>query len=770
MASHSIEHIDGVFCARFGDSLVVPIRLGGAPVTAFLPGWSPERLVTGDRSLNFLSLTHRGGGRAIWYLNGELDRICDKFSQLPGPQRAKTQEIWQRVAEDVWQGLFCRIDPTLSDQTAALVSGSWGLREDLIRNQVIQLPGAARVIILSEVRQDGASGKLGHDGVAELDPKHLLELFHTDFLQCQIEAARSGKLSLPSPVDGRPLAATASLNLTGQSYAYRFADTEHGIPFHVFAADWRFRIWCVYFPSLNLVIYEHPHQKHLVEQLFLHTTPEQSLFRHAFMYADALSGYLKNEPPQPVICYSYYHLGHHLWNELTGIHAVLQKVPAASLPQIFVAQPQRTEMYGKLDELFPQLGGRIDRSIASTDELTTVLYGKRYLHLRPTGARVTRDLANHIMEFGEHLPDLVEDRGRFERLRSTGCRIITLGLRVENRTVVDFPQFCVDLVSLLREEFGRIVVIVDGHNSAAGDDSAYKSHEQHLATQDPITVERQIVLRLQTQFSADPDLSIVSTVGESMAVSIFWCRRSEFFVTPWGAGLAKYRWICNLPGLVISNRHRLLEPSDELHLYDSPAYIEEPAPIWFIGPEAVEDVPDAELLVPDRRGRANFRVDMAAIREQVHEIVQVTAGTPPAELFAVKFSADGDGHLYQRSGWNAPEAYHTWTEGAGSNIIIPAPRNLKDCMLELEVAGLTFPPKLDFQELQIAINGIDVGTFYVGPPRTIRCRIPWLGTQAVSTLNITFKHPNCARPSDFGGRDQRCTAIRFSALRVCRAI
>jgi hypothetical protein len=767
MTSYAVKHVDGAFCAVIDGNVPAPIRVNGIPVKEFHPGWSPERLCRGPGSTNYLPLTHVSGQHAVWYLDQQLNRLCDRFSDLPETERAFAGSSWQRTAEAIWRGLICEVQPTLPDETAGLIEGTRYAREDLIRCEIIRSPPPARAIVLSELATGNTHIGAGHDRIIQLSISHLRNVFRADFLQCQIEAIRRGRLELPSPIDGRPMPSMGSLKLTDMSYAYRFCDLDHGIPFYAVASDWRFGIWAILFPTLDIVIYERPDQKGLVEASFLGTAPNIALLNHAFIYADSLYDYVRKPELKPIICYSYYHLGHHLWNELTGIHAVLQQIPPDALPPIFVAQPQQTEMYGKLDRLFPQLAGRIDRTVGPVEKLADLLYRGGYLHLRPTGSLVSRDLAGRIMDFAERQPGLTVHKRQYDGLKATSYRIVTLGLRVENRTVVDLPRFCIELISLLRRELGRVAVIVDGHNSADADSGAYKSHEQHLATRQPIDVEREIVSLLERHFAADPAVVIIPTVGHSIGISVFWCRRSEFFVTPWGAGLAKYRWVCNLPGLVVTNRYLLLHPSDEIHLYDSPRYIEAPAPIWFIGPETVEDMPDAELVIPDPRGRANFRVDMAAVRENLREIIRMNNGIAlPQELFASKFAADGDGHLYQRFGWSTPEPHHVWALGAESRISVPTPRPPTDCTLELDVVGLMLPPLIDCQTLQIDINGIDAGTFLVGPPRTIRCRVPWYSMQMSSTLEITFRHQRCARPSDYGGVDQRCLAVRFSAVRL----
>jgi hypothetical protein len=108
---------------------------------------------------------------------------------------------------------------------------------------------------------------------------------------------------------------------------------------------------------------------------------------------------------------------------------------------------------------------------------------------------------------------------------------------------------------------------------------------------------------------------IVNLIGETIAASIFWCNRSEFFVTPWGAGLAKYRWVCNKPGVVTAGPTYLRTAGDHtIHLYDSEEFMDRPTPLLFTAAADAEDVPDAPSPVPiNDNARVNYRVRYEAV-------------------------------------------------------------------------------------------------------------------------------------------------------------
>ena len=140
-----------------------------------------------------------------------------------------------------------------------------------------------------------------------------------------------------------------------------------------------------------------------------------------------------------------------------------------------------------------------------------------------------------------------------------------------------------------------------------------------------IDIESQLVQEIRAYFAGRP-VTIIDCVGTSMRVNLFWVNRGHMFVAPWGAGLVKYRWICNKPGFVMTNRSNLLNPT-ALPIYHLSSHMEDPTEMEFIDPSLVFDIrrPD-EILDENLRdaaqrvgglSAANFTVDTAAAVSQI---------------------------------------------------------------------------------------------------------------------------------------------------------
>jgi len=203
--------------------------------------------------------------------------------------------------------------------------------------------------------------------------------------------------------------------------------------------------------------------------------------------------------------------------------------------------------------------------------------------------------------------------------------VILLGLRVENRTLVDLGGFLTDLIGFIAGQFPHAVFVLDGHNSRgeAEDGRVIESHGESRAARQPVDIEHELVANLQEHFRAVP-VTIADTIGRSLAVSLAWADQCDCFVSIWGASLAKYRWVCNLTGLVITSHHNLSQRGD-VHIYDSADCMETPTQLRFIERELVTDRPEAALLIDVSPGDAsffNFEVDQAGLFPRIKAMIE----------------------------------------------------------------------------------------------------------------------------------------------------
>lgn len=92
-------------------------------------------------------------------------------------------------------------------------------------------------------------------------------------------------------------------------------------------------------------------------------------------------------------------------------------------------------------------------------------------------------------------------------------------------------------------------------------------------------------------------------------------------MAPWGAALAKYRWVCNKQGLVITGRWNL-ENRRDLSIYHGHLFNEDPSEMWLNDPQTVEDITDPGETNWSRIERSNFKVNFEAIQEQAIRLIK----------------------------------------------------------------------------------------------------------------------------------------------------
>lgn len=299
--------------------------------------------------------------------------------------------------------------------------------------------------------------------------------------------------------------------------------------------------------------------------------------------------------------FSRLHIGHHLWNELSGFEALCNAVPPEQLPTTMIigASDGSAEFFGPIEALFPELRGHIDRSFASVDAFIRWTYKHDAWPVRITREYVSTSLRSKVMK---HLVEASE-AAQVQAIPVTKsyeenhALTIVFGLRVEDRTLVDLPAFCEAFVSFMVEHHSGSTIVFDGYNCRPGTVSGPVNPGMvyQLSSEPPEDVEIALVNSLIERFVGRP-ITIIGTTGQSMATSLAWCRRADAAFAIWGAGLTKIRWLANVPTMIVTGRNNMLHRHD-IEIYHHPVFMEASAPVLFPDASLVEDVADHIALV-----------------------------------------------------------------------------------------------------------------------------------------------------------------------------
>ncbi len=598
---------------------------GGRPAT-YAPGWTPADAYFGLMPLILLRFRHSDGSEACWFLDETRERRAGSIGELTAGLRIALMEAAASLFDGLWAKLMlAAVPPALDAREAGFFRLPPAVRRDILELYLSGFDTTTRFAAIDRIdpaRPDTQLADLGNRRLA-LQRRHLHTLFNPGLLQEQLpNFLRDGAMQIPSPIDGSPLASRHALALTGTLHAYRFFEPVTGTVMFVIGGDIFFRPVGVFIPEGRLCVALQPdHIQRNMPEMF------RDMFVHIVQYGDLLAGYLARPQIRPVHVWrglTAMHIGHVLWNDISGIERVIRDVPARALPRfrLFDAGMQ-PEMYGPLDAIFPELCGLVERDPGSFHDGVASFYRNGEAPVRSSAMTVPKDVRERIASTVAPLSD-GSPASICQQARDDGVPVVMFGLRVENRTIIGLAEFCDALVDQLSASLGEVVLVVDGHNSRIGETDAYIwSHGERSAKDKPIDLERALVERMQDH-SAGTRVQVVSTIGLPITESLACGGLAQVLVAIWGAGLAKYRWVSNIPGLIITNRWNLSNLGD-LHLYDAPTSMEAPTPVRFIDASLVEDVPDAPLMVPLGPdfipSICNFRIDERGAMATVHTVL-----------------------------------------------------------------------------------------------------------------------------------------------------
>jgi hypothetical protein len=338
----------------------------------------------------------------------------------------------------------------------------------------------------------------------------------------------------------------------------------------------------------------------------------ERIFAALLLLGYDLNVYLENTVSgRPVSMLRWSHIGHALWHELSGLAYAAETAPAAV--DILLPMQDGFDLFGPLEQLYPAFANHILRSNEPSDSIW--IFRNRRLAIRLSGDRVTRSHASRIMGVARNLAVAKADLDFIARCQAEGRRLFLLGIRTENRTILNDVEFFTEVMAGMAANFGPCAFVVDGYNGTSPVTAELDYSPQAMAEGSVIAKEWHFFEALRAR-AQGLDVRLVSTIDRPVAVSLVWSEAVEGFVSVWGAGLAKYRWIANRPGVALTSAWNLSYRSDRI-IYSSPAWMENPERLIFnAAEETLDDIAAPDMTRHAITGQtpesyANFTVDTA---------------------------------------------------------------------------------------------------------------------------------------------------------------
>lgn len=320
------------------------------------------------------------------------------------------------------------------------------------------------------------------------------------------------------------------------------------------------------------------------------------------------------------IVFEHAHISHAIWNELAAVDDVLS---LGRSPAVFLFASCNEPIF-PVDAVFPEVAGHVYRGIEGPLPLLQAAVTGAATFLPFRSYRVSQRLADRLAALARSAEPALDARLADAARRAT---IVLIGLRLENRQWVRQLDGYVGLIRRLGRRRGeRFLVLVDGHNTLARAKGGFvESYCESLVPATgtvPSIVQMEIDLidALRRRVADIANVDLLPLVPCSMGASLVAALHTDLFVTHFGAGLAKYKWVANAPGCVISSRS-VLSGKDDLRIYDTEIFRENVSACFYFPAERVTDLDTSSnaLHVPGSREREDFDLDLEEFARFVEE-------------------------------------------------------------------------------------------------------------------------------------------------------
>lgn len=600
------------------------ITQGGRPIQVG-PGWRVERVTTLFAPVIVLELLHEDGSQGVWYVDRQIEMLGNSALQLAGAMRLHLQCLCMPLFDELRERVIMAPALPLTAETGHFLNMAQLSRDDLLSFYFLcaglndRLPHRWALTDLPPPPMSYSAPVTG-GGKVLIDPDHTrrtCQRFLRDELLRQVGV---GTMIWPSPVDGQDIVVVPkTFYIDDLCFAYQLHDERYGLTFYVFGLEGFFRSFALYFPSADLVVGADAAQLQVAHRYT--EKAGQLLLRHVTLYGRDLVQSLQQPPAEIVHAFRglhAIHLGHFLWQDLSGLSYLVDAFPAGDLPRCYVFDTlHHPEIYGPIDEIFPELTGKVVRIAGSFGAHIPQFYRDRQSVIKSAGISVPGQVGRRIIASLRRSVRWQEPIARAAQARAEGA-VVVVGLRIGNRTIEDMGGFTDRLVDMLANRLGTVTIVIDGHNSI-GDEPGltYASFGDTLSGGSSF-MQRELAIAdgLERRYRGTA-VTIVNNIDRPVQESVVWCSEADFFVAPWGAALAKYRWVCNTPGLATVGRWNL-ERRHDLGIYNHPAAMDDPTPMLFNPVEAVTDIAAPDSADADR---SNYTLDETMVFAQVRTLV-----------------------------------------------------------------------------------------------------------------------------------------------------
>lgn len=255
-----------------------------------------------------------------------------------------------------------------------------------------------------------------------------------------------------------------------------------------------------------------------------------------------------------------FHIGHCLWNELSVFGSLidLDKLNLNTNVEIALLD----NFYMSSVEYARYLSLEKTKNLSYFNDVIDYTNKKNYLPLIFSHSYISGQLSNDLSQY------LIKSCSSEFPRNIKGKHLVLLSVRAGERSCVNEVEIYTRLIKSFNNE--DITFVIDGVNYS---DRLESTNAGAIARLKPtIECEKNIAGKILRNVKAESN--VFSIVGEDICNSIYWANKAACVISPWGAGLVKYRWILDKPSFVYGSSATMSQGHKHKFLYDNHKYKE----------------------------------------------------------------------------------------------------------------------------------------------------------------------------------------------------
>lgn len=329
----------------------------------------------------------------------------------------------------------------------------------------------------------------------------------------------------------------------------------------------------------------------------------ENFISHIINKHKLITNYLNSKTEKLISCSVFSHLGHILWNDLTGLDRAKKNNLLNLIDELCFLRSDVFDVWLNIGKYLSISSNKI-RKLGNVS-IDDHIYTNKCFLVRLSDQFISKALTDAI-KLDNSYPTYFSD--------NANCVKVTIGLRFENRTWLNQLRDLPLMVKMLASYFkGRKVELyIDGHNiNTRGSGTkikSFKEKEEHDVLNLEIKAYNQV-------FALEKELNIkvINGVDVPLSFALSHIYESDFFIAPWGAGLSKYKWCANLPGVIFTNKKALKSKLD-LFIYEDGKYREGATKCSYVEESYIEDEAAITSIIEDKYNhRDNFQLDISGV-------------------------------------------------------------------------------------------------------------------------------------------------------------